>query len=167
MSQRPSSISSSHSRLNSGLNSPAKKFFAAQIPSCVQTNKDSSSNNTDEWTYKSNRRSSISFSQIWVQGIVVLVSTDGNDMLIDDGTGIVYVTGLIKLVKNILISKGMYVMVAGQLKSTGSSSTPQSDQPYPTIRILKFSDLSKNLSTEALWMLEVVDAQMNDRKTNA
>lgn len=62
---------------------------------------------------------------------------------------------------------GMYVMVAGQLKSTGSLSLPQGDQPYPTVRILKFSDLSKNLSTEALWMLEVVDAQMNDRKTNA
>lgn len=61
----------------------------------------------------------------------------------------------------------MYVMVAGQLKSTGSSSATQGDQPYPSIRILKFSDLSKNLSTEALWMLEVVDAQMNDRKTKA
>jgi hypothetical protein len=61
----------------------------------------------------------------------------------------------------------MYVMVAGQLKSIGSSSSLQSSQSYPTIRILKFADLRKNLSTETLWMLEVLDAQMNDRKTSS
>lgn len=99
-------MSQKSSSSHSWLNLPAKKFFAAQIPSCFQTNKDSASNNIDEWTYKSNRRTSISFSQIWIQGIVVLVSSDGNDMLIDDGTGIVHVTGLIKIVKNALITKG-------------------------------------------------------------
>lgn len=99
MSQKPSSSQSL-------LSLPAKKFFAAQIPSCSQNNKDSASSNIEEWMYKSNRRTSISFSQIWIQGIVVLVSSDGNDMLVDDGTGIVHVTGLIKLVKNLLITKG-------------------------------------------------------------
>jgi hypothetical protein len=105
MSQKPTC---SHS----GLNAPAKKFFAAQIRSCIQANKEASVPfNGDEWTYKCNVRSPISFSQIWVQGIVVLVSADGNDMLLDDGTGIIYVTGITKLLKNVLIAKGKNVNI--------------------------------------------------------
>jgi len=54
---------------------------------------------------------------------------------------------------------GMYVMVAGQLKSVGSPDEIQ----LPSIRILKIADLSNNPHSEALWMMEVIDAQTGIR----
>ena len=47
------------------------------------------------------------------------------------------------------------MMVAGQLRSIGSPSEAQ----YPSIRVLKIADLSNNPHSEALWMMEVIDAQ--------
>ena len=92
------------------LNTPAKKFFVGQIACCTPINKETSGPyNADEWLYQSLQGSAISFTQAWVQGFVVLVSADGNDVLIDDGTGIIHVTGVIKLVKNVNIFKGMSV----------------------------------------------------------
>ena len=51
----------------------------------------------------------------------------------------------------------MYVMVAGQLRSLGRADQIQ----YPTVKVLKVADLSGNSHWEALWMLEVVDAQVS------
>lgn len=51
---------------------------------------------------------------------------------------------------------GMYVMVAGQLRSIGSPGEAQ----HPSIRVLKIADLSNNPHSEALWMMEVIDAQL-------
>ena len=50
---------------------------------------------------------------------------------------------------------GMYVMVAGQLRLIGSPDEVQ----YPSIQVLKIADLSNNPHSEALWMMEVIDAQ--------
>ena len=54
----------------------------------------------------SNRK--IFFSQVWVQGIVVLVSEDGDDLFLDDGTGIIEANGITKIVKDLFIQKGDY-----------------------------------------------------------
>ena len=48
------------------------------------------------------------FDQVWVQGIVVLVGADGNDFLLDDGTGITEVTGVTKLMRDFSLHKGRY-----------------------------------------------------------
>lgn len=85
------------------LNTPAKKFFACQLLQCsssVQTA-------TDQWMY-SDSNLKICFSQVWVQGLVVLVSADGNDLFLDDGTGIIEANGITKIVKDLFIQKGSH-----------------------------------------------------------
>lgn len=62
-------------------------------------------------------------------------------------------------IKSPSLMAGMYVMVAGQLRSIGSP-----DQ-CASIRVLKIADLSNNPHSEALWMMEVVDAQSGIRQT--
>ena len=52
---------------------------------------------------------------------------------------------------------GMYVMAAGELQSVDISP----EKPYPVIRVLKVANLSQSLCAEALWMLEVIDAQLH------
>ena len=49
----------------------------------------------------------------------------------------------------------MYVMIAGRLQSVGNFDQKQ----YPTIKVLKIANLSSNLQSEMLWMVEVIDAQ--------
>lgn len=132
------------------LDSPARKFFACQLQHCSL----SYDGNEGQWLYE-NGGLKFCFNQIWVQGIVVLVRADGNDFLLDDGTGIIEVTGVTKLVKDFNLHKGMYVMIAGKLKSLGSLDQKQ----YPTIKVLKIADLSSNLHSEMLWMMEVIDGQ--------
>ena len=50
---------------------------------------------------------------------------------------------------------GMYVMVAGQLRS----SVKITECP-PSIRVLKIADLTNNVHSEALWFTEVIHAQL-------
>ena len=71
------------------LNTPARKVFVGQLlnDSCIL---------------------SVATNQVWVQGIVVLVSTDGNDLFLDDGTGIIQANGVTKIVKDLFIHKGIY-----------------------------------------------------------
>ena len=54
-----------------------------------------------------------------------------------------------------IIFTGMYVMIAGGLQSVGNFDQKQ----YPTIKVLKIANLSSNLQSEMLWMVEVIDAQ--------
>lgn len=53
----------------------------------------------------------ICFSQVWVQGIVVLVADDGDDLsvFLDDGTGIIQANGITRIVKDLFIQKGGYI----------------------------------------------------------
>ena len=60
------------------------------------------------WVYRNRRGSKIGFSQVWLQGIVVMVSVDGDDVLLDDGTAVVHATGVTKIVKDARISKGKW-----------------------------------------------------------
>ena len=46
------------------------------------------------------------------------------------------------------------MMIAGQLRSVGSK-----DQT-PCIKVLKIADLSNYPHSETLWMMEVIDAQL-------
>ena len=43
-----------------------------------------------------------------MQGIVVLVSADGNDLFLDDGTGIIEANGISKIANDLFIQKGCY-----------------------------------------------------------
>ena len=53
----------------------------------------------------------------------------------------------------------MYVMIAGQLKSVGSLDQSQ----CPSIKVLKIANLT-NPHSEALWMMEVIDAHSQTGK---
>lgn len=70
------------------LNTPARKVFASQLH--IDSIHADSSN------------------QVWLQGIVVLVSADGNDLFLDDGTGIIQANGVTRIVKDLFIQKGDY-----------------------------------------------------------
>lgn len=117
------------------LNTPARKVFASQLHN-DSIHADSS-------------------NQVWLQGIVVLVSADGNDLFLDDGTGIIQANGVTRIVKDLFIQKGMYVMVAGQLRSSVTIT-----ECLPSIRVLKIADLTNNAHSEALWLTEVIHAQL-------
>ncbi|XP_068727808.1 recQ-mediated genome instability protein 2-like [Montipora capricornis] len=112
------------------LNTPAKKFFMSQLLGS-------------------------SSQQVWLQGIVVDISADSNDVLLDDGTGVIQATGVTQIIKDLYLHKGMYVMVAGQLKMIGNPN----EMHCPSIRVFKIADLSNNPHSEALWMAEVIDVQ--------
>ena len=83
------------------LDAPAKKFFASQLLHCT-ANVEAA---TDQWMYSHGNRK-VCFSQVWVQGIVVLVSAGGDDLFLDDGTGLIEANGITKIVKDLFIQKG-------------------------------------------------------------
>ena len=83
------------------LDAPARKFFACQLLQCRSSVKAI----TNQWLYH-NGDLKIHFSQVWVQGTVVLVSADGNGLFLDDGTGIIEANGITKIVKDLFIQKG-------------------------------------------------------------
>lgn len=137
------------------LDTAARKFFASQLLSC--------SVRQGRGIIHQELYNSEPINQVWVQGTVVLLSANGNDLLLDDGTGIIQATGVTEIVKDLFIHKGMYMMVAGQLRFIGSANEMQ----YSSIRVLKIADLSNNPHSEALWMAEVIEAQlqMKNRKS--
>ena len=49
----------------------------------------------------------------------------------------------------------MYVMVAGQLRSSVTIT-----EFLPSIRVLKIADLTNNAHSEVLWLTEVIHAQL-------
>ena len=49
----------------------------------------------------------------------------------------------------------MYVMVAGHLRSSVTIT-----ECLPSIRVLKIADLTNNGHSEALWLTEVIHAQL-------
>ena len=83
------------------LDAPAKKFFSCQLLHCISNVKAA----TDQWMYSDGNRK-VCFTQVWVQGIVVLVSADGDGLFLDDGTGIIEANGISKIVKDLFIRKG-------------------------------------------------------------
>ena len=85
------------------LNSPARKFFASQLLSCTLRQ--------DGRIINQGLYSDAVINQVWVQGIVVLVSADGNDLLLDDGTAVIQATGVTKIVKDLFIHKGIHWIV--------------------------------------------------------
>ena len=53
-------------------------------------------------------------------------------------------------------------MIAGHLASLGSKTGAS----YSSVKVLKVANLSDNLVCEAMWQLEVMDAQMMQEDTN-
>ena len=76
------------------LNTPARKVFASQLH--------------NDSIHADSR------NQVWLQGIVVLVSADGNDLFLDDGTGIIQANGVTRIVKDLFIQKGDYSTLYSQ-----------------------------------------------------
>ena len=68
------------------LNTPAKKFFMSQLLGG-------------------------SSQQVWLQGIVVDISADSNDVLLDDGTGVIQATGVTQITKDLYLHKGIYTFL--------------------------------------------------------
>ena len=85
------------------LDTPAKKFFACQLM-CHSTRRCGTT--AQGMMYDDNNGLMINISQVWVQGIIVHVSRDGGDLLLDDGTGLIQGTGVTKIVKDLFICKG-------------------------------------------------------------
>lgn len=80
------------------LNTPARKLFACQL---LQKQHDGGI----QWLRNNDN---LTCNQVWLQGIVVLVSADGNDLFLDDGTGIIQANGVTKIVKDLFIHKGTH-----------------------------------------------------------
>lgn len=80
------------------LNTPARKFFIRQLLSCsLQHN---------GGIIHPNLYGKEITTQVWIQGVVVLVSSDRNDLVLDDGTGVIHVTGFTKILKDLYLHKG-------------------------------------------------------------
>lgn len=89
------------------IDTPARKFFGCQLPHCSSINEAAA----EQWLYHSDNVI-IHFSQVWVQGTVVMVSADGNGLFLDDGTGIIEANGVTKLLKDLFIRKGSHNFLA-------------------------------------------------------
>ncbi|XP_001631092.2 uncharacterized protein LOC5510643 [Nematostella vectensis] len=138
----------------SRLSMPAIKLFVNQVQHCQQVS-DRGSSPLYEWVCCGiSGQEGLGLSQVWLQGYIVKLFDDNNDFLLDDGTGVAHITGVNKLVKNVLFKEGMYVMIAGQLKTLSSSVG------HPLVRVLKISDLTKSSLAEPHWILEVIDSQI-------
>lgn len=81
------------------LDTAARKFFASQLLSC--------SVRQGRGIIHQELYNSEPINQVWVQGTVVLLSANGNDLLLDDGTGIIQATGVTEIVKDLFIHKGI------------------------------------------------------------
>ena len=81
------------------LNTPARKFFISQLLNCSLQH--------DGGIIHPDSYGKDVTTQVWLQGVVVLVSPDQNDLLLDDGTGVIHATGVTKIVKDLYLHKGM------------------------------------------------------------
>ena len=80
------------------LRTPARKFFIRQLLCCsLQHN---------GGILHPNLYGKEITTQVWVQGVVVLVSPDRNDLVLDDGTGVIHVTGVTKIAKDLYLHTG-------------------------------------------------------------
>ena len=84
------------------LNSPARKFFVSQLLG--------SSLRQDGGIIHKELYNNEVINQVWLQGIVVLVSAEGNSLLLDDGTGIIQASGITKVMKDLFIHKGIGIL---------------------------------------------------------
>ena len=108
-------------------------------------------------------------SNIWVQGKILYA--DENNLLLDDETGIAFVTGLSKLPQSSRnFETNSYVMVVGYISNVGPFSIPkhmancylQSDVTInANLRALKVTNLSNNINCRSgvWWKKEVLQAQ--------
>ena len=108
-------------------------------------------------------RSSLTVSNIWIQGQVIDVNKPptGKDfeMHISDESGVALVTGLGKLPKFVDIKRGDHVMVVGYVMSAGILDNYTIGNNTLTLCAkLKAIKVSKLCSTD-LWYNEVKDAQ--------
>lgn len=89
----------------SRLESPAQKLYIGQLLNCVQSEGDERINQW-KWRYTINTTDfCLVFNQVWVQGFVT-VTMNKSDIVIDDGTGIVLLTGIDKIYKEKSFNKG-------------------------------------------------------------
>eukprot|EP01098_Paradermamoeba_levis_P016688 TRINITY_DN915_c0_g1_i2.p1 TRINITY_DN915_c0_g1~~TRINITY_DN915_c0_g1_i2.p1 ORF type:complete len:126 (+),score=23.43 TRINITY_DN915_c0_g1_i2:114-491(+) len=87
----------------------------------------------------------VEFSRVWLQGVVVQISSD-DEVWIDDGTGVakLFVKKVLQI-NPLRFFQGQYLLVVG-IWTEG------------VLAVQKMVDLSDQKDREALWMLEVVDA---------
>eukprot|EP00117_Sycon_ciliatum_P031164 scpid83410/ scgid24429/ len=93
---------------------------------------------------------------IWTQGVIVQIVDNGNQVTIDDGTGLVIIMGLHALITGeSWLELGKYVMITGHVMHA-----PSTEGDAASVMTTKIADLSADANCEVLWWLEVMDIQL-------
>ncbi|TRZ04303.1 hypothetical protein DNTS_003242 [Danionella cerebrum] len=133
--------------------SPPVKVLSSQLREASESQ---SSNARSEFLIRrlgsGSRGSLLPVSVVWMQGTVVDVQADLNNVLILDETGNFLVSGINSIPKGKpCLSPGKYVMVMGVI---------QSHSPEPVLRAVKMADLSENAVLHRKnWLYEVEELQ--------
>ncbi|XP_067678926.1 recQ-mediated genome instability protein 2-like [Haliotis asinina] len=131
------------------LDLPSTKLLVSDLQHCVKSPDVINPNvKSVNWEMKVLGRKKL-FGCVWVQGLVVQKTENGDEIVLDDGTGTVRIVGCDKVPPACpRVKPGQYVMVIGVMTAGG---------PEPTVRGIKIQDLSGCMIAESMWMLEVID----------
>ena len=94
MSQKPSRLSV-----------PARKLYIGQLLKCSRSENEDLDSNQGNWKYMTSELSLV-FNQVWIQGVVISATKDRSDVIVDDGTGIVLLTGINRIIKDVKFCEG-------------------------------------------------------------
>ncbi|XP_045157573.1 recQ-mediated genome instability protein 2-like [Mercenaria mercenaria] len=134
------------------LEKPARKLFLVDLCNCReiidQPSPGSDASSMKKWSTNCSG-TSVMFSMVTVQGVVIEIMDNGDSLLLDDGTAVAQVRGCNKIpFQTSKPVKGHYIMVVGQLLKTGQC---------PLLRAIKLQNLSHNVAMATIWPLEVID----------
>jgi RNase P/RNase MRP subunit p29 len=96
---------------------------------------------------------------IWVQGLVISIHEESNEIQIDDGTGHIIVL-LSDNISDYDLKEGIYIMVHGRILIAEDES---SGEAVVFIENRMISSLENEPNMETLWNLEVIKGMKNVR----
>nr|CCA27019.1 conserved hypothetical protein [Albugo laibachii Nc14] len=132
------------------------KVFLSQLSACVQLDGNTKVNGK-------------SISRVWIQGIVVWLTSESEECVVDDGSGLILIDlrhfRSIKPSDNAYkISLGEYWMFIGPLRPLTSEQIRLKDVMRMENRILAHQVINLNAMSqqrESLWFLEVIEYWRN------
>jgi RNase P/RNase MRP subunit p29 len=96
---------------------------------------------------------------IWIQGLVVSIKEDINEIEIDDGTALITVL-LSENISEYELKEGIYIMVHGRILIAEDETT---GEPVILVENRMLSSLENQPNMETLWNLEVIKGMKNIR----
>ncbi|GAQ77972.1 hypothetical protein KFL_000060370 [Klebsormidium nitens] len=131
---------------------PAPKFFVDQLAETEVVPQAAEDTDDGGPKWKRYRARGVTFQRVWLQGVLLASDEDLGEKIgaLDDGTGVIELD-MSKMGNVHTLRAGAYILVIGPL-------TTDKDDGGHYVKVHKLVDLTKAPNREAIWFLEVIEA---------